>query len=294
VIQENLGKIAPARTLQDLLQNTYDEALFDHYTTSQLVKITLKGKASNINEPAVFRSVSPSPDGKFIMVQMVQHPYSYSLKERSFPKNVEIWRTDGELAYDVAKLPLQDQIPISFGSVATGRRGFQWRNDVGAEIVWVEALDGGDGAVEAAERERVFTLEAPFASEPEVLATLAQRYGGVTWGDGELAFVSSWWWTTRNLKVWRIQPDHREIAPIKVQDRSWQDRYADPGDPIMEANKYGRGVILTANKGQTIFLDGVGASDEGNRPFIDELDLATMNTTRHKSRTMTKITFVFF
>ncbi|MFT5316556.1 MAG: dipeptidyl aminopeptidase/acylaminoacyl peptidase [Candidatus Krumholzibacteriia bacterium] len=280
VIQENMGKIAPARTLQDLLQNTYDEDLFDYYTTSQLVKLTLKGKATNINEPAVFRSVSSSPDGEYLMVQMVQHPYSYSLKERSFPKNVEIWGLDGDLAYDVAKLPLQDQIPISFGSVAVGRRSFEWRDDKAAQIVWAEALDGGDGGVEAEERERVFTLSAPFKDEPEVLTTLAQRYGGITWGNGELAFVSSWWWTTRNMKMWRIQPDHRDVAAIKWQDRSWQDRYADPGDPVMEANEYGRAVMLTADDGNTIFLDGTGASDEGNRPFLDELNLTTMEATR--------------
>jgi dipeptidyl aminopeptidase/acylaminoacyl peptidase len=280
VIQENLGKKAPARTLQDLLENTYDEALYDYYTTSQLVKLTLKGKAETINEPAVFRSVSPSPDGEYMMVQMVQRPYSYSLKENSFPKKVEVWNLKGDLVYTVADLPLQDQIPISFGSVATGRRDFGWRHDVGAELTWVEALDGGDGGVEASERDRVFTLAAPFEDEPGELITLTQRYGGVNWGNGKLAFVTSWWWTTRNVKVWQVQPDHRETAPVLVQDRSWQDRYADPGEPVLHANKYGRNVIVTADDGFTIFLDGEGASPEGDRPFLDAMDLRTMETTR--------------
>ncbi len=280
VIQENLGKKAPARTLQDLLENTYDEALYDYYTTSQLVKLTLKGQATNINEPAVFRRVSPSPDGKNLLVQMVQHPYSYSLREGSFPKKVDVWNLKGELVYEVADLPLQDQIPISFGSVASGRRSFSWRNDAAAELVWVEALDGGDGGVEAAERDRIFTLAAPFTGEPEVLATLSQRYGGVTWGNGELAFVSSWWWKTRNMKVWLVEPDNRDRAHVLVQDRSWQDRYADPGDPVLHPNQYGRFVILTADKGHTIFLDGEGAGPEGDRPFLDSMDLRTMEATR--------------
>ena len=280
VIQENLGKKAPARTLQDLLQNAYDETLYDYYATSQLVKLTLKGKAEPINQPAVFRSVSPSPDGSYLLVQMVRRPYSYSLREGSFPRKVEVWNLKGELAYAVADLPLQDQIPISFGSVETGRRSVDWRDDAPAELVWVEALDGGDGGVEADERDRIFTLAAPFQGEPQVLMTLGQRYGGVTWGNGELAFVSSWWWTTRNMKVWLVQPDHRDIAPILTQDRSWQDRYADPGEPVLHPNKYGRGTILTADGGHTIFLDGEGASDEGDRPFLDALDLRTMTTTR--------------
>jgi len=280
VIQENLGRKAPARTLQDLLQNTYDEALYDYYATSRLVKLTLKGQTEDISDPAVFRSVSPSPDGKYLLVQMVRHPYSYSLKEHSFPRRVDVWNLKGDVVCKVAELPLQDQIPISFGSVATGRRRFKWRPDKAAELVWVEALDGGDGGVEAAERDRIFTLSAPFNGDPTVLLTLAQRFGGVEWGNDKLAFVSSWWWATRNVKVWRIQPGHRDVEPVLIQDRSWQDRYADPGDPVMHANKYGRSVILTADSGHTIFLDGAGAGPEGDRPFLDALDLDTMQATR--------------
>ena len=53
------------------------------------------------------------------------------------------------MVYLVADLPLQDQVPMAFGSVATGPRSVQWRSDEAAELVWVEALDGGDGGAEA-------------------------------------------------------------------------------------------------------------------------------------------------
>src|SRR5262245_2841680 len=39
VVQESSGKAAPARTYPDLLQNPYDEALFEYYATSQPVLI---------------------------------------------------------------------------------------------------------------------------------------------------------------------------------------------------------------------------------------------------------------
>ena len=269
VVQENLGKKAPARTLQDLLKNPYDEALFDYYTTCQVARVELGGKVKTLGEPGVVRDVTPSPDGKYLLVEQVKHPYSYSLQQGSFPHSVEVWSRDGDLVHVVADEPLQDQIPISYGSVATGPRSVEWRNDMAAELAWVEALDGGDGDIEAAERDRLFTLGAPFDGEPAVLITLGQRYGGVIWGNDELAFVVSWWWKTRNLKVWHAQPGHRDMAPTIVQDRSFQDRYADPGQPVTERNEWGRQVILTAGDGKTIFLDGPGASPEGDRPFID-------------------------
>ncbi len=280
VIQENLGKKAPARTFQDLLQNPYDESLFDYYGTSQVMKLTLDGKAVPLGGPAVFRSMDPSPDGKYLMVQMIRHPYSYSLQEGDFPHRIEIWDLDGNFVHLLADLPLQDQVPISFGSVPVGRRSVEWRNDKPAQLVWTEALDGGDGGVEADERDRVFTLDAPFTGEPRPLITLGHRYGGVTWGDDDLAFVSSWWWKTRNVKVWRVKPGDPAFVPVIVQDRSWQDRYTDPGQPLTHRNRYGREVILTADGGRTIFLNGEGASPEGDRPFLDKYDLETGKTER--------------
>jgi len=274
VVQENLGKTAPARTLQDLLQNPHDEALFDHHATSQLHVIALKGKARAIGEPAVVSRMDPSPDGNYLLTTTIHRPYSYSLQQNRFPSRTEVWHLKrGEVVHVVADLPLQDQIPISFGSVATGPRSVQWRSDAAAELVWAEALDGGDGGAEAQWRDRVVTLSAPFDGEPRELITLAQRYGGVMWGRDDLAFVTSWWWATRNMKTWWVQPGHRDREAVLVEDRSWQDRYNDPGQPMMHRGEYGRQVMLTADRGRTLFLSGAGASPEGDRPFLDAWDL---------------------
>ena len=49
---------------------------------------------------------------------------------------------------------------------------------------------------------------------------------------------------------------------------------------MMVPNKYGRPVLLTTNAGKTIFLSGDGASSEGDRPFLDEFEVATGKATR--------------
>lgn len=275
VVQENLGKVAPARTLQDLLENPHDEALFNFYTTCQLARVDLKGKAKNLGEPAIYRKVMPSPDGEYLLVERVKHPFSYSLQQNRFPHSIEIWDQDGTFAHLVTDQPLQDQIPIAFGSVATGPRSVEWRNDAAAELVWVEALDGGDGGVKAEERDRLVSLAAPFDSDPVTQMIFGQRYGGVMWGNDELAFAVSWWWKTRNLKVWHFKPGNPGAEPRIIQDRSFQDRYADPGNPVMERNQWGRQVIMTTGDGNAIYLDGAGASAEGDRPFIDRWNFAT-------------------
>ena len=275
VIQENLGRIAPARTYQDLLENAYDEAVFEYYTTSQLVKMTTSGKHKEIGKPGIIRAIEPSPDGEHLLVTTVHRPFSYSLPQHRFPHRVEVWDLKGRILYDVVDNPLQDQIPVSFGSVATGRREIAWRADAAATLYWAEALDGGDGGTEAEVRDRVYLLPAPFDGEPQEIITLSTRFGDVTWGTDDLAIVSEWWWKTRNRKTWWIHPRDLAIAPKLLEDRSWEDRYNDPGEPMMKRTPQGRRVMITVNDGRSVFLSGDGASPEGNRPFVDEYDLET-------------------
>ncbi|MEM8934417.1 MAG: prolyl oligopeptidase family serine peptidase, partial [Acidobacteriota bacterium] len=127
-------------------------------------------------------------------------------------------------------------------------------------------------------RDTVYLHAAPFDDEPTAMASLGLRYGGTMWGDGDLAIVTEWWWKTRQLRSWRIHPDRPGAEPTLLQDRSYQDRYADPGNPTFTTNAFGRPVLLTDD--EAVFLIGNGASPEGDRPFLDRLDLASGETER--------------
>jgi len=280
VVQENLGRKAPARTYQDLLQNAHDEALYEHYGTAQVRRIALDGRAVALGKPAMIRRAAPSPDGRYLLVETLHRPYSYSLPEYRFPYRVEVWDLDGRIVAQIADRPLADQVPIAYGSVPDGPRSFGWRADSDATLCWAEALDGGDGGSEAGERDQLYLLPAPFQGEPQPWVTLALRYGGVTWGRGDLAIVSDWWWKTRRMRALRAYPDQPERAPQVLIDRSWEDRYNDPGTPLTRRNARGADVLLTADNGQTLFLEGEGASPEGDRPFLDAYDLETLESTR--------------
>ena len=166
VIEESAGREAPARTYQDLLQSPYDESLFDHYLTVQLARIGLDGVVTPVSDPGIAWDFSPSPDGRYLLVEWVHRPYSYQVPVYRFPQRVEILDRDGSLVHLVADLPLQEEIPMAFGSVATGPRSFNWRADNPATLVWAEAQDGGDARVEAEVRDKLFLLDAPFDGAP--------------------------------------------------------------------------------------------------------------------------------
>ncbi len=283
ILQENRGRTAPARTYQDLLKNAYDESLFEYYLTAQVARITPDGQAVPLGKPGLVVNVSPSPDGRYLLVQTLHRPFSYLVPAFRFPRRAEVWDLDGHAVKTIADLPLQEEIPIAFDSVATGPRDLEWRDDAPATLTWVEALDGGDPGHEAAQRDKVLTLAAPFTGEPATLVTLAWRFGGITWGNdgnGGLALVDEAWWKTRRTRTWILHPGTGDKAPDLLFDRSSEDRYADPGFPLTVPNAWGRPVLQMAEGGKTIFLSGEGASPEGDRPFLDALDLGTKKTKR--------------
>lgn len=280
VIQETSGREAPARTYQDLLKSPHDEALFEHLTTVQVVKVGLDGDRQAIGRTGIIRRTRPSPDGAFILVETMHKPFSYLVPASRFPYRVEVWDPDGKVVKQVADLPLAEEIPIAFDAVPTGPRSFGWRSDAPATLYWVEAQDGGDPKAEAEIRDKVYTLAAPFTADPEELASLELRYSGITWGNGNLALAHGRRWQDRRMNVWKIEPDAPGAEKTLLFDYSWQDRYNVPGSALTRQLPNGYSVLLTDRRRKMIYLAGDGASPEGDRPFIDQFRLANKNKTR--------------
>lgn len=275
VVTEARGRTAPARTYQDLLKDKHDEVLFSYYFTSQLVKISLQNKVVAIGKPALFRRVAVSPDNQFILVTRLMAPFSYAVPVSRFAYNSEVWSAKGKLVYQVAQQPVADNLPIAFDAVPTGRRDINWRPDQAATLYWAQATDGGDPAQPATVRDQLFQLAAPFSAEPKKLLDLSFRFSRLLAAADGTLMVWENWWQDRLEKVWRLVPD--QSGSILWQ-RSSEDRYNAPGSPLTTIAANGQR-LLKLEQGH-IYLTSVGASPEGNRPFIDKMILATGETER--------------
>ena len=279
VIQENRDQKAPSRTYQDLLKNPHDEALFEYYCMAQVARVGVDGTVQKLGKPDLICRSEPSPNGHFLLVETMHRPFSYLVPSYRFPVRVDVWDAEGEVVKPLFDLPLAESVPIAFDAVPDGPRGFGWRADVPATMTWVTAQDGGDPSVETDVRDVLFALDAPFDGEPQQVIALAMRYVGRTWGSGNLALVSERWWKTRRVRTWQICPDG-DVEPWVLFDRSWEDRYGDPGVPLLVRNASGRRVLQTDDQEGCLFLVGDGASPEGDKPFLDRFDLKTQETTR--------------
>lgn len=280
IVQESEGRTAPNRTYDGLLQSPRDEALFDYYYTSQLKLIPLTGAARAVGKPGLYVGSDASPDGKWLLVSALHRPYSYIVPRFRFPVRIEVWDANGAVVRQLTDRPLQEEISTSFDAVEKGPRDFGWRADAPAVAVWAEALDEGDPAREAANRDRLVALAAPFTGEPATLVNLAFRVADLTWARKDVAVVEESWRKTRRVRTWIIDPSKPGSAPRLLSERSSEDRYANPGSMLTTVGPLGRPVLLLSPDSSAVFASGAGASPEGDRPFLDRLDLKTGKSQR--------------
>ena len=277
-IQVSGGKETKVATYQDLLKNSFDEVLFDHYATSQTAIVDIAtGELRKIGRPGIFDSISVSPAMDYILVERIKRPYSYSLPANGFAHSVEIWNMDGGLVRVLADLPPEENVPIN--GVPKGPRGVNWMTHKPATLIWTEALDEGDPKKTVSFRDHYLTLDAPFAGEPGEVLKLKERAAGISYfatPGKALASQSEWkrsWRTT-----FLVDLANPAAEPVKIWDRSTQDRYSDPGRPVTTSLKTGERVILQDK--DWIYLTGSGSSPQGDHPFLARMNLKTMKVER--------------
>ena len=274
-IQETTGKIGTIRTYQDLLKSPNDEALFEYYATSQLAVVSVDGKINDIGQPAIFDTATISPDGNYILTSRVQRPFSYLLPASDFPQEVEIWNISGKSVYKVASVPLQDDIPVD--GVTTAPRNYDWIPTEAATLVWAEALDGGNPKAKVEFRDKLMKIAAPFSNAPSEIVKTQQRFAGRTFGEQNgLMLYSDFNRDTRKRRLFMMDYRSSASAPKMISDLNVADRYNDIGQPVTKRLPNGFSVIQ--QNGEEIFLTGLGASTEGDRPFLRRMNLQTLKT----------------
>ncbi|GAA6623405.1 prolyl oligopeptidase family serine peptidase [Scytonema sp. NUACC26] len=280
IVQENFSGKSPSRTYTNLLKNPHDEALFEYYLTANLEKVTLDGRRTLLRSGILIYEAVASPNSKYLLLTQLHRPFSYQLPVSFFPKTLQVIDDTGQLIYEVVDVPLFMRRTTKFDEVRTGRREISWRNDAEATLHWVEALDEGDPTNDVPKRDALYELEAPFTGTPKQLWQSEYRFHHIIWGKEDVALVWERWYDTRKERIWRIYPQTPDSPPQLLFDRSYEDKYTDPGSPLTTLGFQRYRVLRFAPQSNTIYLSGRGASPDGVHPFLDSLDLETGVTQR--------------
>ncbi|MGO8956641.1 MAG: S9 family peptidase [Streptosporangiaceae bacterium] len=276
-LEETAGKRSQMATFTDLLRTDADADVFEALATSVPLRVNPEsGAAVQLGPPGLYYHLGESPDGSHLLVYRLQRPYSFRVPFPYFARRVEVWSAAGDLERVIADLPVSDEVPRH--GVPTGPRMVSWEESAPASLVWTEALDGGDPVVKADHRDQILRLAAPFDAEPQARVLVQHRCLG--WYDMAQA---------GNLLITEHDRDRRWItsrltdladpgASRVIFDHSADESYRDPGAPVLTVHPDGTRTVL--QDGSRIYLRGDGASPDGDRPFLDRLDLTDLSTQR--------------
>jgi dipeptidyl aminopeptidase/acylaminoacyl peptidase len=252
---------------RNLLETAHDDTLFEYYTTSELVIVDpAKGKVKVFGKSAPYYNAEFSPDGEYILVEHLVGPWSHEVAWWRFASEIEVWNDKGELVANIASLPLANEVPIH--GVPLGPRSVSWRSTAPHTLFWVEALDGGNPVAEVPHRDRLMRLDAPFTAEPREVFRAEHRIQPWrnAWGaEGGTLMLTQRERIRRWRYVWLLDVD--EGTSHLWFDLDEDDRYGDPGYPVLRTLPNGRRVLH--QKGDAVYFRGSGATEQGDRPFLD-------------------------
>lgn len=141
VVRRTRDRATPTTTQPFLLKSPYDHALFKYYTTAQLVSIAPGRAPRAIGAPAMYTQFTVSPDGKYILRDTLQEPFSELVGYNQFARKQEVIDLEGKVLAEISKTPLREssQIRAQGGDDNDRPRDVVWRPDgKGLSMLWRE------------------------------------------------------------------------------------------------------------------------------------------------------------
>jgi dipeptidyl aminopeptidase/acylaminoacyl peptidase len=281
------GKATPQRTARDVLRTAEDQQRFALACTAQLTRVPVDGGAAlPVGEPAMFVRWALSRDERHLAVEKLDAiPPGFPVF--LFPRSVEIRTGAGAHVADVGSSPLNDRSAIS--SVAPlGPRSWSWSPDGNA--LWFASWQDTPGAdamraikdptLPPPGTDRLMRLEAPFTGTPTAVATSDFPLDGFSWtSDGAHLVLRESYAPRRRARLVAMNASGSEAQPTTLVERSTEGVYDDPGEPLTRAVPHGS-VLWTNPGGHALYFSGAGFRADGQRPFLDRVDLATGRKTR--------------
>jgi dipeptidyl aminopeptidase/acylaminoacyl peptidase len=289
IIRRTREKETPTITQPFLLRTAHDERLFRYYTTAQLATVAPGRAPKAIGAPAMYLDYWVSPDGKAILRETLEEPFSYLVAFSGFGRKLEVIDLDGKVLSEIRRLKLQEATSRGGHPDADNLpRDVAWRPDgKGLSMQWREAAQKGDNA--PPRQDRIMLLAPPYdLARAQALVSTEHRVGNVRYSrDGRYAFATL---TKRGPAAGAARRDDivaydlsgAQPAPFVLKANiDPEDPLALPGEVWTQATANGTPFALVSADGTAAFLKGEGfKANFQPQPFIDRVVVRTAAATR--------------
>jgi dipeptidyl aminopeptidase/acylaminoacyl peptidase len=271
IVMETSGNVSQNRTSQNLLQNAYEEDLFEYYASSQLAIINSKtGDIRKISLPGIISYADISPDGRYILIKEYKRPFSGKVSYYRFPCAWYVY----DLKED-KRIYLHSQDLSAFlkaGWVQTDKRWFSWHPFYDASLMYLKTLDDGNPEITGEYKDELRIVDYPFNNDGELLLKIKNRFRNIELASKNIFIYEEYNWKLNTIKA-TLQ---NKKTTHTLWERHRRDIYDHPGEPVTYINEQGQEVIFLDDN--RIYLQGQGLSADKRIPFIDILNIDTFAT----------------
>lgn len=302
------------RTYAGLMDTPQQMDLLEWDTKGQLGLADVdSGRVATVGVPAMIDSVSPSPDGNYFRVSVMERPFSYMVPTGSFPRREVIWDGQGKQLVELSKRGLQfggsdgPTGPTAPAGRDDEKRAIAWRPD-GAGLSFLQVVPqarreetpptGGEEADEQGRggrggqgagtplpnrRDRVMLWSPPFTEKDIKLVYESEnRIGTARYSeDAKTIFL------TQTVAGRSLTNAIRLDNPTKVYtvtESRGEDFYNETGALLTRAVAQADPVVRMSSDGKYVYLGGTrnfrDPAKDAPRPFIDKVEIETAKKER--------------
>ncbi len=286
IIRRSRESETPTATQPFLLRTPNDERLFKYYTTAQLVTVAPGRAPRPIGAPMMYLDYWVSPDGKSILRESIDEPFSYLIAFSGFGRRLEVIDLDGKVLAELRRRPLQEaQTRGNDPAAENAPRDVAWRPDgKGLSMLLREPAGGGDA--DQPRKDRVMLLAPPFAmAGAQTIVSTEHRISNVRYSkDGRYAIMTFSKRVGSNNRddLMAFDLTASPAAPFVLKANiDTSDPLKLPGDPMITVSGNGNPSLIVSGDGASVYLQGDGyKASFAPQPFIDKVTVRTGATTR--------------
>lgn len=305
------------RTVRHLLEDPYEESLFEYFCTGQIVKIDVANPklVKVIGKPDLFSSISLSPDANYLLVTTVKKPFSNIVPTSSFGNVNELWDINGKVISEISKRELREGTIAGTGtrpnqdptaddnpqdtSKGPQKRSLRWRPD-GKGISYMiqdpaPARKPADSTAapadtakprrgQAKRMDKVIQWFPPYGEKDiKVIYQSETLLGSLDYSpDCQLLFMTETVSGQSHLFAVDLAESAKKYTIYKYRST---DFYTNPGSLMSETNEAtGERVVLLSSNASYVYLSGTLYNKEWKekapRPFVDKFKIKTGEKTR--------------
>ncbi len=292
------------RTYPSLLMDHHDAALFEYYTTGQLVRIEVGNRrVQPVGAPAMIESINVSPGGEHIRIRTTEKPFSWIVPASQFGDHEAIVDLSGTSLHEIARREVREGVQGQGGGGGGGqnaRRALTWRPD-GEGLSFLQrepapSRGGADADTAAADpdaapartqgaagnnnarADRVMQWIAPFGEADErVIYTSETEIRSVQYSaDMRWLFLTE---RVRNTdRTYAVNLDDPETRYV-LAEADTEDFFDTAGSLLTTSNDLGASVVRLSSDGSAVYFSGTQFFEDPEadapRAFVDRVEIRT-------------------